>query len=134
MNRNSFCFLQICKSYFTFDEFKFCTARCFFMLLVQMMSEWRKLRFELLKTTLMAVRGFKKNKTVQISDLDLNLIEYYVPWILRLIVTVHFGTVCTYIFITLLHFHTVQVIFYKGNCYIICNFVFIFHSRCQNDQ
>ena len=38
----------------------------------------RKLRFELLKTTLMAVRGFRKNRTVQISDLDLNLIEYYV--------------------------------------------------------
>ena len=38
-----------------------------------------KLRFELLKTTLMAVRGpgFMKNKTVHKTDLDLNLMEYY---------------------------------------------------------
>ena len=39
----------------------------------------RKLRFELLKTTLMAVRGFRKNKVVQISELDLNLMNYYIP-------------------------------------------------------
>ena len=39
----------------------------------------RKLRFELLKTTLMAVRGFRKNKTVHITDLDLNLMESYIP-------------------------------------------------------
>ena len=39
----------------------------------------RKLRFELLKTTLMAVRGFRKNKTVHITDLDLNLMENYIP-------------------------------------------------------
>ena len=38
----------------------------------------RKLRFELLKTTLMAVRGFRKSKNIDISDLDLNLISYYV--------------------------------------------------------
>ena len=36
----------------------------------------RKLRFELLKTTLMAVRKFRKNKVIQISELDLNLINY----------------------------------------------------------
>ena len=39
----------------------------------------RKLRFELLKTTLMAVRGFRKNKTVHMTDLDLNLMENYIP-------------------------------------------------------
>ena len=39
----------------------------------------RKLRFELLKTTLMAVRGFRKNKTVHITELDLNLMENYIP-------------------------------------------------------
>ena len=31
----------------------------------------RKLRIELLKTVLMSVRGFRKSKTVNISDLDL---------------------------------------------------------------
>ena len=39
----------------------------------------RKLRFELLKTILMAVRGFGKNRVVQISELDLNLMNYYIP-------------------------------------------------------
>ena len=38
----------------------------------------RKLRIELLKTVLMAVRGYRKSKTVNISDLDLNLLSYYV--------------------------------------------------------
>ena len=38
----------------------------------------RKLRIELLKTVLMSVRGFRKSKTVNISDLDLNLLSYYV--------------------------------------------------------
>ena len=37
-----------------------------------------KLRIVLLKTVLMAVRGYKKSKTVNISDLDLNLLSYYV--------------------------------------------------------
>ena len=39
----------------------------------------RKLRFELLETTLMAVRGFRKNKTVHITDLDLNLMDNFIP-------------------------------------------------------
>ena len=64
----------------------------------------RKLRFELLRTTLMAVRGFRKNKTFQISDLNLNLIKYYVPQILKLNATIHFATVCKNIFYTTLHF------------------------------
>ena len=38
----------------------------------------KKLRFELLKTTLMAVRGFRKNRNVKMSELDLNLIDFYV--------------------------------------------------------
>ncbi|KAL5253931.1 hypothetical protein ACHWQZ_G013632 [Mnemiopsis leidyi] len=38
----------------------------------------RKLRFELLKTTLMAVRGFRKTRNVKISELDLNLIDFYI--------------------------------------------------------
>ena len=38
----------------------------------------RKLRFELLKTTLMGVRGYRKSKTVYISELDLNLLNFYV--------------------------------------------------------
>ena len=38
----------------------------------------RKLRFELLKTTLMALRGFRKSKSVQISDIDFNLLTFYV--------------------------------------------------------
>ena len=35
----------------------------------------RKLRFELLKTTLMTLRGFRKSKSVHISELDLNLLN-----------------------------------------------------------
>ena len=38
----------------------------------------RKLRIELLKTTLMSIRGYRKSKTVNISELDLNLLKYYV--------------------------------------------------------
>ncbi|KAL5246565.1 hypothetical protein ACHWQZ_G018700 [Mnemiopsis leidyi] len=38
----------------------------------------KKLRFELLKTTLMAVRGFRKTRNVNISELDLNLINFYI--------------------------------------------------------
>ena len=38
----------------------------------------RKLRFELLKTNLMALRGFRKSKSVQISDIDFNLLTFYV--------------------------------------------------------
>ena len=38
----------------------------------------RKLRFELLKTTLMALRGFRKSKSICISELDLNLLNFYV--------------------------------------------------------
>ncbi|KAL5261580.1 hypothetical protein ACHWQZ_G007326 [Mnemiopsis leidyi] len=38
----------------------------------------RKLRFELLKTTLMAIRGFRKTRKVNISELDLNLIDFYI--------------------------------------------------------
>ena len=38
----------------------------------------RKLIIELLKTVLMSVRGFRKSETVNISDLDLNLLSYYV--------------------------------------------------------
>ena len=38
----------------------------------------RKIRFELLKTTLMAVRGYRKSKTVLISELDLNLLNFFV--------------------------------------------------------
>ena len=39
----------------------------------------RKLRIELLKTVLMAVRGYRKSKTVNMLEyLDLNLLSYYV--------------------------------------------------------
>ena len=38
----------------------------------------RKLRIELLNTVLMAVRGYRKSKTVNISDLDLHLLSYCV--------------------------------------------------------
>ena len=38
----------------------------------------RKLRIELLKTILMSVRGYRKSKSVLISNLDLNLLNFYV--------------------------------------------------------
>ena len=38
----------------------------------------RKLRFELLKTTLIAVRKFRKSRNVRISELYLNPIDFYV--------------------------------------------------------
>ena len=38
----------------------------------------RKLRIELLKTTLMAMRGFRKSRVTAIAELDLNLLQFYV--------------------------------------------------------